>query len=160
MKIDADKLTLLRPGGITIDALSCVCENIEVSTAVTEALKENERVLSPGMKYRHYSPKTPLILLDGAPEDVFAFMKQAQKTENCIIIAYNEEADRLNKKKLIDIGSETDLDAQAKRLFSALRETDTYGADVIYAHLPNKDGLGLALYNRLIRAAAHTIKKV
>ena len=160
VKIDGDKLILLRPGGITRDALLCVCENIEISHAVTEALAENERVQSPGMKYRHYSPSTPLVLLDGDASDVVSFMAHAQKNENCIIIAYNEDTDKLEKNKLIIIGNENDLETQAKRLFSVLRDTESYRADIIYAHLPKKDGIGLALYNRLIRAAAHTIKKV
>ncbi len=160
VKIEDNKLTLLRPGGITRDALLCVCENVEISHAVTEALSENERVQSPGMKYRHYSPSTPLVLLDGTPSDVISFMARAQENENCIIIAYNEETDKLKKNKLIDIGRENDLETQAKRLFSVLRDTESYKADIIYAHLPKKDGIGLALYNRLIRAAAHTIKKV
>ncbi|MBQ8214012.1 MAG: translation factor SUA5, partial [Clostridia bacterium] len=50
--------------------------------------------------------------------------------------------------------------SQAKRLFSALREADHTDAEIIYAHLPPLDGLGLALYNRMIRAAAHTVKKI
>ena len=61
---------------------------------------------------------------------------------------------------MIDIGSKNDLEEQAKRLFSALRMADTMEADIIYAHLPSLDGLGLALYNRMIRAAAHTVKKI
>ncbi len=160
VKIEDNKLVMLRPGGITFDALACVCENVEIAYAVTEALAPSERVISPGMKYRHYSPSTPLVLLDGERENVIAFMKKAQENEKCIIISYTEEVSELKKDRLIEIGSENDLDSQAKRLFAVLRETESYDADIIYAHLPKKDGLGLALYNRLIRAAAHTIKKV
>ena len=61
---------------------------------------------------------------------------------------------------MIDVGARDDLATQAQRLFGALREADGFGADIIYAHLPKQEGLGLALYNRLIRAAAHTVKKV
>lgn len=160
VKIDGDKLVMLRPGGITCDALVCVCPNVDIAYSVTEALSSGERVISPGMKYRHYSPAIPLVLLDGKREEVVSFMKKAQENERCVVIAYSEEASLLKKDKLIDIGEENDLELQAKRLFSVLRETESYEADVIYAHLPPKDGLGLALYNRLIRAAAHTVKKV
>ena len=59
VKIDGDKLVLLRPGAITVDALRCVCDRVEIAPAVTAALAENERPLSPGMKYRHYAPAVP-----------------------------------------------------------------------------------------------------
>ena len=63
VKMDGDKLILLRPGGITCDALSLVCEHVTVADAVLHQLAENERPLSPGMKYRHYAPTAPLVLL-------------------------------------------------------------------------------------------------
>ena len=160
VKLDGNKAILLRPGAITADALGCVCEEVEISSAVTEALKENERPLSPGMKYRHYAPTSPLVLLDGEDANVLSFLQKAQKKESCIILCYNEEEDKLIKDKLIPIGGKDDLATQAQRLFCALREADLLSADIIYAHLPRPDGLGLALYNRMIRAAAHTVKKV
>jgi L-threonylcarbamoyladenylate synthase len=160
VKLDKNKAILLRPGAITADALGCVCEAVEISSAVTEALKENERPLSPGMKYRHYAPSAPLVLLDGEDGNVLSFLAEAQKKENCIILCYDEETAKLAEGKLIPIGSKNDLAAQAQKLFGALREADQLGSDIIYAHLPRPEGLGLALYNRMIRAAAHTVKKV
>ena len=62
--------------------------------------------------------------------------------------------------RIIPVGSREDLSEEAHRLFSALRMADRMGAKVIYGHLPKKDGIGLALYNRMIRAAAHTVRKV
>ncbi len=160
VKLDGEKAILLRPGAITADALSCVCGSVEISTAVTEALKENERPLSPGMKYRHYAPSCPLVLLDGEYEDVLAFLKKEQTEKNCAILCYSEEMSKLRSEKLIDVGGISDLATQAKNLFAALRLADTMSAEIIYAHLPLKTGLGLALYNRMIRAAAHTVKTV
>ena len=152
-----DSLVLLRPGAITADALRCVCDKVEISHAVTEALKENERPLSPGMKYRHYAPSVPLVLVEGEEETVSAFLVKAQNSEKCALLCYHEEMDELRGERLIDIGAKDDLATQATRLFSALRDADKLDCDVIYAHLPKKEGLGLALYNRLIRAAAHTV---
>ena len=160
VKINGDSLTLLRPGGITYDALLCVCDKVDIAPAVTDKLAENERPLSPGMKYRHYAPSAPLVLLDGEYEKVLAFMSDAQKTQNCAIICFDEDAECLLKDKIITIGKKDDQAAQAAKLFSALRDADKLTADIIYAHLPTKDGIGLALYNRMIRAAAHTIKKI
>lgn len=153
-------LILLRPGAITADALSCVCENVEIAPAVTEALAENERPLSPGMKYRHYAPKAPLVLLDGDDEPVLSYMYRMQNSERCVVICYSEELDFLRNERLISIGSKDDPAEQAKNLFAALRKADEMDGEIVYAHLPKKDGMGLALYNRLIRAAAHTVLKV
>ena len=160
VKIDGDKLVLLRPGAITVDALRCVCDNVEIAPAVTAALAENERPLSPGMKYRHYAPVVPLVLLDGKQEDVLKFLRSAIERERCAVLCYSEEMSSLMGAKLIDVGARDDLATQAQRLFAALRDADKLECDVLYAHLPSQDGIGLALYNRLIRAAAHTIKKV
>ena len=160
VKITEDSAILLRPGAITCDALSCICSHVEIAAAVTTHLAENERPLSPGMKYRHYAPSAPLVLLDGEPEAVTEFMKNALRDEHCIVICYDEELETLGDTNTISIGKKEDLAAQANSLFSALRRSNDMSADIIYAHLPTKDGLGLALYNRMIRAAAHTVKKI
>ena len=160
IKLDGDCATLLRPGAITADALSCICSKVEIAPAVTESLKENERPLSPGMKYRHYAPKAPLVLLDGDEEEVLSYMYRRQNAERCVIICYDEELEYLRNERVISIGAKDDLDSQAHSLFAALRLADQADGDIVYAHLPSKDGVGLALYNRLIRAAAHTILEV
>ena len=159
VKIDGNSLTLLRPGGITYDALCCVCDDVKIAPAVLEKLSENEKPLSPGMKYRHYAPNADFVLLDGKDEDILSFMISEQKN-NGAVLCYNEELEHLDASLSIAIGERNDLNTQAKKLFTALREADKLGAKKIYAHLPKLDGLGLALYNRMIRAAAHTIKKV
>ena len=160
VKIDEESAILLRPGAITCDALSCICKNVEIAPAVTEHLADNERPLSPGMKYRHYAPNAPLVLLDGEPRTVTEYMKNALIRERCLVLCYDEELDCLGDRSTISIGPRDDLSAQANSLFAALRQANDIPADIIYAHLPTKDGLGLALYNRMIRAAAHTVKKI
>ena len=158
--IKNDTLTLLRPGAVTYDALCMVCEKVEIANSVLEMLKENEKPLSPGMKYKHYAPSTPLVLLDGEEENVLDFLTCEIKTKKCAILCYEEESDLLHGAELLPIGKKDDLSAHAHMLFTSLRDADKLGCDIIYAHLPPKTGLGLALYNRMIRAAAHTIKKV
>ena len=153
-------LTLLRPGAITHDALCCVCERVDIAPAVAEKLAENERPLSPGMKYRHYAPTAPLVLLDGEQDAVLDFLRNEQASKKCCVLCYDEEINALSGGVLIPIGARNDLAAQAKRLFAALRESDATDAEIIYAHLPPMQGLGLALYNRMIRAAAHTVLKI
>lgn len=157
---DRKSLVLLRPGAITYDALCCVSDNVEISPAVDGVLQENERPLSPGMKYRHYAPSSPLVLLTGDDNDVLEFLKTEQKMQRCAIICYDEEIEHLEYKLLLPIGQKNDVKAHSKHIFSCLRQCDKLAPDIIYAHLPAKDGLGLALYNRMIRAAAHTVLKI
>lgn len=153
-------LILLRPGAITYDALCCVCDDVTISPTLEGTLSENERPLSPGMKYKHYAPASQLILLDGEDEKIIEFLKNEQKRCNCAILCYDEEAEQLENRLLLPIGGRNDQVSHAKMLFARLRECDSISPDVIYAHLPQREGLGLALYNRMIRAAAHTVKKV
>ena len=160
IKDDGKSLILLRPGAITYDALCCVCGNVEISPTLEGALKADEHPISPGMKYKHYAPASPLVLLDGDSDNVLKFLKNEQKTKKCAILCYDEEISQLDDKLLLPIGDSMDITSHAHLLFSRLRECDDLKPDVIYAHLPSKDGLGLALYNRMIRAAAHTVLKV
>ena len=160
VKLDGEKITLLRPGAVTYDALCCVAPYVEIAEAVTHALSEDEKPLSPGMKYRHYAPSAPLVLLDGDEDCVLHYMRHMQNVERCAIICYEEDLPYLRYEHVISIGRRDDLVAQANALFSALRKTDEMEVDAVFAPLPPKEGLGLALYNRMIRAAAHTVQKV
>ena len=160
VSISGDTLTLLRPGGITYDALCMVCDKVIVADAVLHKLAENERPLSPGMKYRHYAPTSPVVLLKGEASAVLAFLQKEQQNKRCTILCFDEEVPHLSPDGLIPVGKQNDLAAQAKTLFRALREADGGNAEIIYAHLPPTEGLGLALYNRMIRAAAHTIQEI
>ncbi len=160
VKIDGESLVLLRPGGITYDALCMVADQVTVADAVTHQLAADERPLSPGMKYRHYAPTAPLVLLSGTPDRVLDFLRSEQSRVDCAILCYNEELPYLVPDNLIPIGDRNDLSTQAHRLFHALRDADRLHTSVIYAHLPPLNGIGLALYNRMIRAAAHTIREI
>ncbi len=157
---ESGELTLLRPGGITYDALCCVCDRVSIAPAVLHSLAENERPLSPGMKYKHYAPDASFTLLEGDEESVLDFFIREQRDGGAVILCYDEELPFLDPARSIAIGRRDDLAMQAKRLFTSLRDADKLGASAIYAHMPSKQGLGLALYNRMIRAAAHTVKKV
>ena len=160
-----DRVTLLRPGAITYDALCMVVSHVSIAKAVSEKLGENEKPLSPGMKYRHYAPDAPVVLLDGSDIAALSFLLREQHAHRCAILCYDEEYTRLSENVgdpslLFPIGAAQDVAAHAKTLFTALREADRAKPDIIYAHLPHKEGLGLALYNRMIRASAHTVLSV
>lgn len=160
---EGGKLTLLRPGKITVDDLVSAGFDVEVADAVTDKLREGEVALSPGMKYRHYAPKAPLELLDGGIENAIKYIKGENLTRTAII-AYDEDIENL-KRELPSVcvyafGKQGDEIFQAHTLFSILRAVDKENYEKIYAPLPKKSGVGLALYNRMIRAAAHKIVKL
>ena len=144
---NATSLTLLRPGAITYDALCCVCDSVIISPTLEGTLKADEHPLSPGMKYRHYAPSAEFILLDGEDSDILHFMREEQKKRRCALLCYDEEVEYLDKNGIIlPVGKKDDVPMHAKTLFAGLRKCDILSPDVIYAHLPPRDGLGLAIY--------------
>ena len=160
VKIEDDAtLTLLRPGKITPDELLCVA-NLKMANAVIDKLKDGETAISPGMKYRHYAPGAPLVLLDGDREDAICYILSDNLARVAVLCYSDDEAElreKLPNANIYVLGERCDEGEQAKHLFYLLREADKCKYDKIYAPLPGKEGMGLALYNRLIRAAAHTI---
>jgi L-threonylcarbamoyladenylate synthase len=157
ISITDSSITVLRPGRVTVEMLSQVCDNVSVSSAVTEELKPGEKALSPGMKYKHYAPKADLYLIDDKYIDFVSFTKEKHKTEKCVIMCYDEEAEQYENEILMPVGGKNDVKEQTKRLFNILRLADDMGAEKIYAHLPDKTGEALAIYNRMIRACAHRV---
>ena len=157
-----DSVKILRPGAVTAEALSCVSSS--VTTA--DGLSPGETPLSPGMKYKHYAPRAPLCLLDGKRDDIIDYVRAKHESgETCMFLSFDEDMDKL-PCRTISLGRRDDEAVHAHRLFAALRETDrlgeVYGLDSIYTYMPDKNGGGLssAIYNRLIRAADHTVIKV
>jgi L-threonylcarbamoyladenylate synthase len=157
ISITDNSIMLLRPGQVTCEMLKDVCENVSVSSAVTEELKPGEKVLSPGMKYKHYAPRANLYLVDDSQIDFVEFTKEKYLVEKCAIMCYDEEKSAYGSEILLPVGKKDDIKEQTKRLFNILRQADDIGVHTIYAHLPSKDGAALAIYNRMIRACAHRI---
>ena len=155
VKLESDRLILLRPGAITLDMLRALFDRVDVAEAVTDKLPENARPLSPGMMYRHYAPSSPLYLVGGDEKKRLAYFSAADS--DTLLLIFEEEKELFKSHKTICIGSKKDISSQAKRLFAALREADRTDAKKILAPLPEKSGISLALYNRMIRAAAHNI---
>ncbi len=144
---------LLRPGGVTAEQLYEYLPDLVVDRAVLCEPEEGKPVASPGMKYKHYSPKCEVIMVEG--EDFSGFVN---KKENCGALCFSEEAERI-KCPCVAYGSALSPETLAEGLFSALREADKLGVARVYAHAPEKAGVGLAVYNRLIRAAGFKVIK-
>ncbi len=157
-------VTLLRPGKITVSDISALGIEVSVADAVKDKLRDGEVALSPGMKYRHYAPECEVLLLDGNREAAVNYITSrvlASSSENYAVIAYSEDVgyyqSLLPNAYIYDFGERSDEIAQAHSLFDILRRADKQRFSVIFAPLPRAEGIGLALYNRMIRAAAHKI---
>lgn len=146
-----DVPTILRPGAVTKEMLEEVVGKVEVAKAVLEGMKNDEVAPSPGMKYKHYAPKAEVIIVD-AEKEVYEEFVNSKKDAHALCF----EGDNVNIPK-VTFGKENDDLSQAKELFDALRQLDDMGAKKVYARIPHKDGVGMAVYNRLIRAAAFRI---
>lgn len=145
---------ILRPGGVTPEMLSEFCE-VEIDSAVTEGLSDNETAQSPGMKYKHYSPKAQVYLIEcDDKEKLEEFINKNCDDKTYALVKNTENI----KAKTLPYGKTAR--SEANELFSSLRKADELGASVVYVEAPNKEGMGLAVYNRLIRAAAFKVIKL
>ncbi len=144
---------LLRPGGITVEELLKVLPDLVVDPAVLSEPEKNAEVASPGMKYRHYAPKTETVLVVG---DGDKFSKFVNNKKDSLAICFDEDSDSLSVKYL-SYGSIKNPKTLAHNLFSVLREVDGFDVQTVYIHAPDKKGVGLAVYNRLIRAAGFRV---
>lgn len=148
---------LLRPGGVTLEQLKEVLPDIEVDKAVLAEPEKDKPVASPGMKYKHYSPKAKVIMLDGEFEQ---FKDYVNKNKSDGVFALVFEGEQGLEVPTVSFGhKENDLE-QAAVLFDALRELDDKGCKICYSRVPKKTGVGLAVYNRLIRAAGFEVIKI
>lgn len=148
------KANILRPGAVTREMLEEAGIPTAVADAVCDPAKAGDKPESPGMKYKHYAPRAPLYLVEGKCEDLLAAAKGSDKSP-VAVMCRSGEVHMFEGFVVLDTG-EDDREF-SHRLFSLLRSADELGASEIYAPLPSKDGIGLALYNRIIRAAAGNI---
>ena len=153
-----DRPRLLRPGGITVEQLREVIGEVEIDDAVVNPLKDGVKAASPGMKYKHYSPKATVILLRGTSKGYVDYVNSHNDGKTAAL-CYHEETESLNIPYIV-LGAENDQKTQAHNLFTALRQADELGIETVYAHCPNRKGVGLAIYNRIIRAAGFEIIEV
>ncbi len=134
----SDPPRLLRPGGITLEQLRAVLGRVDVDPAVLNPLPKGAKPLSPGMKYKHYSPKANVIILDGS-ERAYADYVNAHKAPGVAALCYTGE-DKLVDVPAVCYGGETDYAAQARDLFEALRHLDDIGAADRLCPLPGAEG--------------------
>lgn len=149
-------LRLLRPGAITPQMLQQAGFEVEIDPNILAPLDESKPVLSPGMKHRHYAPSAPLTIVKGEKDAVLRFLNEKQM-QGAGILCFEGE---LEGKNVFTYGTEGNAAAQSRALFAALRKFDKTDVCEIYARCPETEGVGLAVYNRLLRAARFQIMEV
>ena len=154
---------LLRPGGITLEQLEEVLGEVVVDPAVTRLMSAGEKPRAPGMKYRHYAPKAPVTVVTGDPERSATYIA-AHAGEGDGIICFDEFMTLFTKsagtRPVMDLGPSGDKEEQARHIFDALRSFDHTDVPAIWAQCPDTSGIGLAIANRLNKAAGFHIIEV
>ena len=151
-------ITILRPGAVTEEMLMEVCDRVVIDKAVTNIASVGAKPSSPGMKYKHYAPAAEVILVEANTGEDFIRYVNSNAGDGDGVFASNAEKDSFNVRVLItgEIGSVSELNHS---LFSLLREADDLNLRRVYIRKPPAWGEYLALFNRLIRAAAGKIVK-
>lgn len=155
ISLAGEKPRLLRPGNVTLTELEKVLGEVLVDDAVLNPLKPNEKVSSPGMKYKHYSPNATVTILKG---DYSAFKKYVNenKSSETYAMVFDGEGEDL-EVKYFTYGNQNDYRSLSNRLFSVLRELDDINAKECFVRCPKETSDDLAVLNRLLRAAAFRV---
>lgn len=152
---------LLRPGGVPLEELWDVLDDVEVDDAVIRPLEEGEKPKAPGMKYRHYAPRAPVTVIMGdCLRSAEYILEHISDNYWDGVICFNEYAHWFQEHPVEQLGGARDSWEQARRLFRALRAMDEAGVKRIWAQCPDTSGMGLAVVNRLSKAAGFHIIQV
>ena len=147
---------LLRPGGITAQQLEDVLGELIVDKAVTAQIDKDAVVKAPGMKYRHYAPAEPVVIVAGSREKAAAYIRR-HFIPGDRVLCFEEELALYEGCDPLAYGQEADVNTLSAGLFAALRELDDPAIHQVYARCPEGDGVAWAVQNRLKKAAAFHI---
>ena len=151
---------VLRPGGVTPQMIARVLGEVLVDGSVLRPLAKHETARSPGMKYKHYAPDGSLVIVkgtaDAAAREINALYDNTEGSR--CILAFEEHIPLYGERRVFSLGE--DAQTASHRLFDALRQMDEMHINAIFSEAVPAEGLGLALMNRLGRAAAFHIIEV
>ena len=151
-----DTPRLLRPGGISPEQLLAVLGDLVVDRAVTGQIDHDEVVKAPGMKYRHYAPQEPVVIVSGSREKAAAYIR-AHFEPGDRVLCFEEELPLYEGLSPLAYGREADVGTLSAGLFAALRELDDPSIHQVFARCPEGGGVAYAVQNRLRKAAAFHI---
>ncbi|MEQ8196422.1 MAG: L-threonylcarbamoyladenylate synthase [Clostridiaceae bacterium] len=163
LDVTVDPPCILRPGGITLEMLREIDSRIYIDPSIMEKAGSNLKPKAPGMKYRHYSPNAKVKIIKGNPEKTIE--KINDLVQNYIdngfkvgVMTCDERAGLYSKKaEVISLGSEHNVQEVARNLFEVLRSFDDKKIDIILSESFQEKGVGIAIMNRLKKAAGYDI---
>lgn len=154
VRVIDNKVRILRPGKITKEDIEKLGIEVEIDENILGKYDGKEKVLSPGMKYRHYAPNTKCMMVYSKNEEAMVNkINELINEKNALVVCRDKNFDKYATKNKIKMGSS--LDEMAHNIFSILRQVDNYNVDIVIIEGMQKDGLGLALNNRLLRACEY-----
>lgn len=156
---------VLRPGGVTLEMLREIDPNINIDPTIMKKPEPNLKPKAPGMKYRHYAPKAKVTIVSGNKKNTIEKIKEMvhyniEKKKKVCILTVDENEKEYSEGIKISLGSLNDLSTVARNLFETLRKCDDIGADVVFAESFEQKGVGIAIMNRLNKAAGFDIVEV
>jgi L-threonylcarbamoyladenylate synthase len=157
-------LCILRPGAITIEMLREIDEKVYIDKSIMSKQDSDFKPKAPGMKYRHYAPKSPVKIICGDLEKTVAKINEIVQNnmgnKKIGIIATDETKEKYPYGTVISLGSRNELDSIGRNLFEVLRSFDTIDVDLILSEAFEEKGVGVAIMNRLKKAAGFDIIEV
>ena len=166
LDLTTDPPTVFRPGPVTVEELRKVVGEVEVHPiARAEVPIEVAIARSPGMKYRHYAPAAKVVVVEGPLEGIVKKVQELVDArrglgEKVGVMATEETAPRYRADVVKVVGSRLDPRTVAKNLFRTFREFDAEGVKFVVAEGLEPAGIGLAVMNRLRKAAGYNIVRV
>ena len=151
--LTGDTPRLLRPGGITPEQLRDILGELEIDKAVTASIANDAVVRAPGMKYRHYAPGCPVVIVSGSREAATRYIHAHWETGDRVL-CFEEELPLYESCNPLSYGREADVETLSAGLFAALRELDDPEVNRVFARCPEGGGVAYAVQNRLKKAAA------
>ena len=154
VRVIDNKVRILRPGKIIKENIEKLGIEVEIDKNILGKYDGKEKVLSPGMKYRHYAPNTKCMMVYSKNEEAMVNkINELINEKNALVVCRDKNFDKYATKNKIKMGNS--LDEMAHNIFSILRQVDNYNVDIVIIEGMQKDGLGLALNNRLLRACEY-----
>lgn len=155
IRVIDNKVHILRPGKITKEDIEGLGISVIIEKQIMEECNADEKVMSPGMKYRHYAPNTKCLLVYSSDENklIHRINEEIKLNKNVLVLCKTRNLEKYNINNKLDMGDT--LEEISKNIFTLLRKVDSYKVDLVIIEGVKKEGLGLAIMNRLIRACEH-----
>lgn len=155
VRVIDNKVHILRPGKITKEDIENIGIDVIIEKHIMEEVAKDEKVMSPGMKYKHYSPNTKCVLVYSKDDQklIDKINELICENENVLVLGTTENLEKYNCENKLDMGES--LEEISHNIFTLLRKVDSYNVNLVIIEGVKKEGLGLAIMNRLIRACSH-----